>query len=130
DASNSASATRARHASPLQRRRGVGAGHVQSHILSPATAQSESIVGRTPRSAAEAPVGLHGVDEADFVGKERVQGDPRGPGGPPHKFRYVALAGHARPTALSNILTSRGPPGFARVPTRAASIASCTRRPA
>jgi ABC-type antimicrobial peptide transport system permease subunit len=34
------------------------------------------IVGRTPWSAADAPVGL--------LGEERVQGDPRGPGGPPH----------------------------------------------
>ena len=36
------------------------------------------IVGRTPRSAADAPVGLRGVDEADLAGEKRVQGDPRG----------------------------------------------------
>jgi len=39
------------------------------------------------------------VDDADFIGEKRVQGDPRGPGGPPHNFggirsfgkKYVAL---------------------------------------
>src|ERR1035437_8930536 len=80
----------------------------QCHILFPATAQSALIVGRTPRSAADAPVGLHSMDEADFVGEERVQGDPCGPGGPPHKFRsnsrywekYVALGTSACATAL------------------------------
>src|ERR1035437_3121723 len=58
-----------------------GAGNLaQCHILFPATAQSALIVGRTPRSAADAPVGLHSMDEADFDGEERVQGDPCGPG--------------------------------------------------
>jgi len=28
-------------------------------------------VGRTPRSAADAPVGFDSMDEADFVGEER-----------------------------------------------------------
>jgi hypothetical protein len=27
---------------------------------------------------------LAGLDDADSVGQERVQGDPRGPGGPPY----------------------------------------------
>ena len=43
-----------------------------------------ALVGRTPWSAADAPVGLLGIDEADLAGEQRVQGDPRGPGGPPH----------------------------------------------
>jgi hypothetical protein len=42
-------------------------------------------VGRTPSSAADAPVGLLRADAADLVGEKRVQGDPRGPGGSPHK---------------------------------------------
>jgi hypothetical protein len=46
-------------------------------------------MGRTPRSAADAPVGLRSMDEADFVGEERVQGDPRRPGGLPHRFRSI-----------------------------------------
>src|SRR5437867_1623334 len=32
------------------------------------------------------PAGLLGVVEADPIGEERVQGDPRGPGGPPYNF--------------------------------------------
>src|SRR5713101_8743319 len=36
------------------------------------------IVGRTPWSAADALVGMLGARD------RRVQGDPRGPGGPPH----------------------------------------------
>jgi hypothetical protein len=39
-------------------------------------------VGQTPWSAADALVGLVGVS-TEF--EQRVQGDPRGPGGPPHK---------------------------------------------
>ena len=42
------------------------------------------MVGRTPWSAADAPVGLLLMEEADSGGEKRVQGDPRGPGGPPH----------------------------------------------
>jgi hypothetical protein len=33
-------------------------------------------VGRTPWSAADAHVGLLGLDESDFTGEERVQGGP------------------------------------------------------
>src|SRR5580658_4768492 len=40
---------------------------------------SAVIVGRTPWSAADPPVGLSGIASGD---EERVQGDPRGPGGP------------------------------------------------
>ena len=40
-----------------------------------------SLVGRTPRSAADALVGLVGIS-TDF--EQRDQGVPRGPGGPPH----------------------------------------------
>jgi glycosyltransferase involved in cell wall biosynthesis len=42
------------------------------------------LVGRTPWSADDAPVGLIRGTGNDSVKKERVQGDPRGPGGPPH----------------------------------------------
>src|ERR1017187_1120966 len=38
-------------------------------------------VGRSPWTAADAPVGLRALFRL------RVQGDPRGPGGPPHRFR-------------------------------------------
>jgi hypothetical protein len=42
------------------------------------------IVGQTPWSAANAPVGLLGVSIAF---EERVQGDPCGPGGPPTRVQ-------------------------------------------
>jgi hypothetical protein len=42
----------------------------------PKTAQSAFLVGRTPWSAADAHVGLLGLDESDFTGEERVQGGP------------------------------------------------------
>ena len=32
------------------------------------------IVGRTPRSAADAPVGSHSMDDTDFVGEKRALG--------------------------------------------------------
>src|SRR5271166_2815568 len=44
-------------------------------------------VGRTPRSAADAHVGLL---EPLSTPKVRVLGDPRGPGGPPHHARVRA----------------------------------------
>jgi hypothetical protein len=50
----------------------------------PDSAQFGFLVGRTPWSAADALVGLFGLDEVDCVSTLRVQGDPRGPGGPPH----------------------------------------------
>jgi len=43
------------------------------------------MVGRTPRSAADALVASPGLDEAEAVNDRRVQGNPRGPGGPPHE---------------------------------------------
>ncbi len=41
-------------------------------------------VGRTPWSAADALVGLVRRTSLIWLVKERVHGDPRGPGGPPH----------------------------------------------
>ena len=45
----------------------------------------QSGVGQTP--SARAQVGLSLLHDADSAGKERVQRDPRGPGGPHHQFR-------------------------------------------
>ena len=50
------------------------------------SAQFGFLVRRTPWSATDALVGLLGLDEVDCVSAERVQGDPRGPGGPPHDY--------------------------------------------
>ena len=50
------------------------------------TSRVFAVVGRTPWSAADAPVGLSQLVENDLLGKERVRGDPRGPGGPPHNL--------------------------------------------
>ena len=47
------------------------------------------MVGRTPWSAADAHVGLLGLKVADFTGEERVQGDPRRPGGLPHDCIWI-----------------------------------------
>ena len=41
--------------------------------------------GQTPWSAADALVGLLGLNGVEFIGDRRVQGDPRRPGGLPHK---------------------------------------------
>ena len=55
--------------------------------------RSEVVVGRTPGrtpwSPADALVGLPGLEEADFTGEERVQGDPRRPGGLPHDCIWI-----------------------------------------
>src|SRR3984957_17250376 len=52
-----------------------------------------SAYGRTPWSAADALVG--------FLKKERVQGDPRGPGGPPHfRLHYLWWASGSMVTPL------------------------------
>ena len=54
-----------------------------------------SLVGRTPWSAADPLVGSR--DSAELGGRAaslRVQGDPRGPGGPPH-HEYLRRIGHA-----------------------------------
>jgi hypothetical protein len=34
-------------------------------------------------------VGLRGMGGPDFLGEKRVQGGPRGPGGPPHRVSAV-----------------------------------------
>src|ERR1019366_7155571 len=44
-------------------------------------------VGRSPWTAADAPVGMRALFRL------RVQGDPRGPGGPPHRFRRIRQLG-------------------------------------
>ena len=44
-------------------------------------------VGRTPRSAADVLVGSSGLEAAELVDKERVRGDPRGPGGATPQLR-------------------------------------------
>ena len=52
------------------------------------------MVGRTPWSAADAHVGLLPLmQERDSSGEERVQGDPRGPGGPPHRLGLAPARG-------------------------------------
>jgi len=66
-----------------------------------------------PRPACRRP------DPVDFVGQERVQGDPRGPGGPPHNLRrlyrftknYMAL-GFSLWTATFYNACPRGEKGF------------------
>jgi hypothetical protein len=45
---------------------------------------SLSLWGGPPWTAADALVGSLGYHEAHFVTEERVQGDPRRPGGLPH----------------------------------------------
>jgi len=42
------------------------------------------VVGRTPWSAAGPPAGSSPVSETWCIGKERDEGVPRGPGGPPY----------------------------------------------
>jgi hypothetical protein len=51
--------------------------------------QPAFMVGRTPWSAAGPLAGPLRVDDFDFVSEERVQGDPRRPGGPPHNKRRI-----------------------------------------
>jgi hypothetical protein len=62
-------------------------------------------VGRTPWSAADAPVGL-GMKLTES--EERVQGDPRGPGGPPHE-----ASAKERDIILSSLRLSELPSRFA-----------------
>src|SRR5665811_727802 len=78
----------------------VGQAHGLMPHTFPSTAQSALIVGRTPGPQPTPPSARRSVDDADFIGEKRVQGDPRGPGGPPHNFggirsfgkKYVAHA--------------------------------------
>ena len=57
----------------------------------PKTTQSAFLVGRTPWSAADAHVGLLGLDESHFTGEERVQGEPRRPGGLPRGLPHDCI---------------------------------------
>src|ERR1019366_9517632 len=59
----------------------------------PSTAQSALIGGRTPGPQPTPPSARRSVDDADFIGEKRVQGDPRGPGGPPHNFGRIRSFG-------------------------------------
>jgi hypothetical protein len=52
--------------------------------------------GGPPWSAADAHVGLLGLDESDFTGEERVQGDPRRPGGLPHDCIWIPSFGKTK----------------------------------
>jgi hypothetical protein len=75
-------------------------------------------------------------DPVDFVGEERVQGDPRGPGGPPHNLRrsrrYAKSMRHysSPPPSHFEIFPQHGishrrflqEPVSARVPTRHARV--------
>jgi hypothetical protein len=65
--------------------------------------------GRTPWSAADALVGLLSFEEAEFVTEERVQGDPRRPGGLPHDCTKIPPFGK-----LSSIGRFRLPTDFLR----------------
>ena len=51
-----------------------------------ASERSSDVVGRTPRSAADALVGLPALRKT-----LRDEGVPRGPGGPPHQVRALLL---------------------------------------
>jgi hypothetical protein len=50
----------------------------------PGSAQLAHFVGRSPWTAADALVGSLRLYGSHFVTEERVQGDPRRPGGLPH----------------------------------------------
>src|ERR1039458_3291638 len=51
------------------------------------------MVGRSPWTAADALVGLTVTQALDSWSEERVRGDPRGPGGPPHQFGSIPALG-------------------------------------
>ena len=67
-----------------------------------------TLVGRTPRSAADALVGLVGIS---IQFEQRDQGVPRGPGGPPHQaqtFEGVgATSNHTQSPAFASLRTLR-----------------------
>src|SRR5450759_2978151 len=73
----------------------------------PSTAQPALIVGRTPGPQPTPPSARRSVDDADFIGEKRVQGDPRGPGGLPHNFRSIADSGKTSGIGLPACPTSR-----------------------
>jgi hypothetical protein len=53
------------------------------------------MVGRTPWSAADAPVGLLAPSKMLMsVFRQRDEGVPRGPGGPPHQC-YISFVAHS-----------------------------------
>jgi hypothetical protein len=68
--------------------------------------QSDELVGRTPGSAADAPVGLLAP------GKMRDEGVPRGPGGPPHRSENASEVGPegTRSEAEKQISSQAEPP--------------------
>src|ERR1035437_8976095 len=86
----------------------------------PSTEQFALIVGRPP-PVLGSPLGTTPPSaccsqyEAVFVGEKRVQGAPRGPGGPPHNFcsirsfgkKYVALGLKSRWTMPRSWAASR-----------------------
>jgi hypothetical protein len=57
---------------------------------------SPAVVGQTPWSAADA---LVGPSEVSTVSTERVQGDPRKPGGLPHR-KTLLLGRRTRPSTI------------------------------
>src|ERR1019366_4095959 len=62
------------------------------------------MVGRTPWSAADALVGLPASCKMLISSfRLRVQGDPRGPGGPPHQFGGVPVIGQDCPPSPVSI---------------------------
>jgi hypothetical protein len=70
-------------------------------ISTPDIVPSAFKVGQTPWllgavSAADALVGLLGLDRAELVGDRRVQGDRRRPGGLPHQFSRIPSFGKAQ----------------------------------
>src|ERR1035438_5505765 len=73
----------------------------------PATDSVTCLVGRTPWSAADAPVGLLTPCKVPIsLFRQRDGGVPRGPGGPPHHFP-------SDPTTLADfpsLMNSRVPP--------------------
>jgi hypothetical protein len=52
----------------------LGRLNAQCHLGLNGPERSEVVVGRTPWSAADALVGLLGLEEADFTGEQRVRG--------------------------------------------------------
>jgi len=56
--------------------------------------------GRPPGLLPTPPSAYSQLDETDRLDKERVRGDPRGPGGPPHNLR-TPQSREAYPTAES-----------------------------
>src|SRR5206468_9525625 len=89
-------------------------------LVFPITGRPAKVVGRAPRSAAGPLAGLPDVDETDAVGEERVPGDPRGPGGPPHNFCGILRTGKTSGIRLElKPAPHRGKPqteGIGRIP--------------